>query len=56
MTLSESVQISGGIMLAFARRKTRVRDLHGLPETLAWAGSLELKLATSRKDIRKAQK
>jgi putative hemolysin len=56
LTLSESVQISGGIMLAFARRKTRVRDLHGLPETLAWVGSLELKLATSRKDIRKAQK
>ena len=43
-------------MLAFARSKTRVRDLHGLPETLARAGSLELKLATSRKEIRKAQK
>jgi putative hemolysin len=56
LTLSENVQNSGGLMLAFARSKTRVRDLHGLPETLARAGSLELKLATSRKEIRKAQK
>lgn len=33
-----------------------VRDLKGLPPVLARAGSLELRLATTKKDIRKAQR
>ncbi len=40
-----------------ALRKSRIiRDLHGLPETLARAGSLELKFAITRKEIRALQK
>ena len=33
-----------------------IRDLHGLPESLGRIGSLEIRLATRKKDIRKAQK
>ena len=33
-----------------------IRDLHGLPASLGKIGSLEVRLATSKKDIRKAQK
>ena len=33
-----------------------IRDLQGLPAVLAWAGPLELRLATTRKEIRKAQR
>ena len=36
--------------------KKLVRDLHGLPPTLARAGALELRLATTKKEIRKAQR
>ena len=38
----------------FARRP--VRDLMGLPKTLAVAGSLEVRLATTKAEIRRAQK
>jgi putative hemolysin len=33
-----------------------VRELHGLPDSLGRLGSLEIRLATRKKDIRKAQK
>jgi putative hemolysin len=33
-----------------------IRDLHGLPPVLARAGDLELRLATTKQDIRKAQR
>lgn len=36
-------------------RKT-IRDLHGLPECLGLAGSYEVRLATTKADIRKAQR
>ena len=36
--------------------KKRVRDLCGMPESLARIGSLELRLAVTRKEIRRAQK
>jgi L-ornithine Nalpha-acyltransferase len=36
--------------------KRIIRDLCGLPPTLARAGSLELRLATTKKEIRKAQR
>ncbi len=38
------------------RARRVVRDLLGMPETLARAGSLELKLAVTKKEIRRAQK
>lgn len=41
--------------LAF-RNNRIIRDLHGMPETLARAGSLELKFAITRKEIRALQK
>ena len=41
--------------LAF-RNSRIIRDLHGMPETLARAGSLELKFAITRKEIRALQK
>lgn len=37
-------------------RSRAVRDTAGLPETLGWLGSLEVKLAIRKKEIRKAQK
>ena len=40
--------------LAFPRRQ--VRDLMGLPKTLAMVGSLEARLATTKAEIRRAQK
>lgn len=52
MNLGERMQ-GGAIWLA---RKNRVRDLHGLPETLARVGPFELKLAVTPREIRKAQK
>lgn len=45
---------SGG--LAFAKMKKPVRDLCGLAPCLARSGALELRLATTRKEIRKAQR
>ena len=38
------------------RLKKIIRDLCGLPPTLARSGSLELRLATTKKEIRKAQR
>lgn len=42
-------------ILSFPVRKA-IRDLKGLPASLGRVGSLELRLATTKKDIRKAQK
>jgi putative hemolysin len=39
-----------------APARRTVRELHGLPETLARLGALELKLAVTKKEIRRAQK
>ena len=49
----------GSKILFFPRaqgRKPAVRDLCGLPPSLGRVGSLEVRLATSKKDIRKAQR
>ncbi|HEY8579127.1 MAG TPA: GNAT family N-acyltransferase [Beijerinckiaceae bacterium] len=43
-------------VLLKAPLRRRVRELHGLPETLARAGALELKLAVTKKEIRRAQR
>jgi len=40
----------------FPRLSGRVRDLHGLPPSLGAIGALELRLATTKKEIRKAQR
>ncbi|MDH7797717.1 MULTISPECIES: GNAT family N-acyltransferase [unclassified Beijerinckia] len=45
-----------GFVSAFAVQRRVVRDLHGLPESLARVGSLELKFAVTKKEIRKAQR
>ena len=37
-------------------RPHRIRDLHGLPDSLGRIGSLELRLAITKKDIRRAQR
>ena len=42
-----------GVGSRFARQ---VRSLHGLPKVLASAGPLEVRLATTKKEIRRAQK
>ena len=42
--------------LSLLPRARPVRDLGGLPESLGRVGSLEIRLATQKKDIRKAQK
>lgn len=39
-----------------SRFRRRVRDLQGLPKVLATAGSLDVRLATTKKEIRQAQK
>lgn len=41
---------------AWARAPRLVRDLHGLPAVLARSGPLELRLATTDREIRKAQR
>ena len=41
---------------AGARSARVVRSLHGLPRVLATAGALEVRLATTKKEIRRAQK
>jgi putative hemolysin len=52
-----AVEGAGGVVRrAFPRMARRVRDLHGLPPSLGAIGSLELRLATTKKEIRKAQK
>ena len=47
---------AGAILMRLARIQKTVRDLHGLPQTLARSGQFELKLAVTKKDISKAQK
>jgi putative hemolysin len=42
--------------LSLLPRPRPVRDLNGLPNSLGRVGSLEIRLATHKKDIRKAQK
>ena len=46
----------GALVPDFVKRNKIVRDLHGLPAALARAGSLEVRLAVTKKDIRRAQK
>jgi len=43
-------------VLRFSRLGMRMRNLHGLPPLLARLGSLELRLAVTKKEIRKAQR
>ena len=53
----KSIFVPGGIAnfpLAFARKS--IRDLHGLPASLGRIGALEVRLATRKGEIRKAQK
>ena len=47
---------AGAILMRLARIQKTVRDLHGLPQTLARSGQFELKLAVTKKEISKAQK
>ena len=42
--------------IAFFPGRKPVRDLQGLPASLGRIGSLEVRLATHKRDIRKAQK
>lgn len=44
------------ILFPKIKQRRLVRDLQGMPETIARLGSLELKLAVTKKEIRKAQK
>lgn len=58
MTFIADPWSTGAAPFPWSRTRTRrlVRDLEGLPETLGRHGSLELKLAVTRKEIRRAQK
>jgi putative hemolysin len=56
MALRAIEQQKGVVKRAFPRLTRRVRDLHGLPASLGAIGALELRLATTKKEIRKAQK
>jgi len=47
---------AGAILMRLARIQKTVRDLHGLPQTLARSGQFELKLAVTKKEISNAQK
>ncbi len=40
----------------FFTQRARIRDLNGLPESLGIIGSLEIRLAVTKKDIKRAQK
>jgi putative hemolysin len=52
-----AIEGAGGVVRrAFPRMARRVRDLQGLPASLGVIGKLELRLATTKKEIRKAQK
>ena len=56
MTL-RAIEGSGSVVRrVFPRIARRIRDLRGLGPTLGAIGSLELRLATTKKEIRKAQK
>jgi L-ornithine Nalpha-acyltransferase len=55
MTL-RAIEGSGRVRRAFPRVGRPVRDLRGLGPSLGEIGSLELRLATTKKEIRKAQK
>ena len=48
-----SLRAATGVASRFRRK---VRDLQGLPKVLAVAGPLDVRLATTKKEIRKAQK
>ena len=41
---------------AALKQRRVIRDLHGLPASLARQGALELRLATTKNEIRKAQR
>jgi putative hemolysin len=56
MTLRAIEGAGGVVRRAFPRVARRVRDLRGLGPSLGAIGSLELRLATTKKEIRKAQK
>src|ERR1700722_19864335 len=55
MTL-RAIEGSGRVGQAFPHVGRRIRDLRGLGPALGAIGSLELRLATTKKEIRKAQK
>jgi putative hemolysin len=55
MTL-RAIEGSGRLRKAFPHVGRRIRDLQGLGPALGAIGSLELRLATTKKEIRKAQK
>ena len=56
MTLRAIGGAAGGVRRAFPHMPRRIRDLRGLEPSLGVIGSLELRLATTKKEIRKAQK
>lgn len=55
MILNGNAQ-AGAILMRLTRIQKTVRNLNGLPQTLARSGQFELKLAVTPKEIRKAQK
>ena len=57
-TVLAAQRTTGARVLPFGLPKLRkiIRDLRGLAPTLARAGALELRLATTKKEIRKAQR
>jgi putative hemolysin len=55
MTL-RAIEGSGGVRPASSHIGRGIRDLHGLGPNLGAIGSLELRLATTKKEIRSAQK
>lgn len=54
LTVGSHLALINGAMSALRRRV--VRDLHGLPETLARVGHFELKFAITKKEIRAVQR
>ncbi len=44
------------LLPAFVKSRQRVRDLMGLPDSLGAIGSLEIRIAVTKKDIKRAQK
>ena len=56
MTSGPFEQAGGVVRRAFPRALRRIRDLRGLGPHLGSIGALELRLATTKKEIRKAQK
>jgi L-ornithine Nalpha-acyltransferase len=56
MALRAVEEAGGEVRRVFPRLARRVRDLHGLAPSLGAIGSLELRLATTKREIRQAQK